>query len=690
MRGEIPLFFNMDVVLISKQQQLITDDFYSYSDDISLAKNYVESIYEVGVDTENSGLNPHTSYEYCFQIGDDKKQFIIDCLTFKYDEFRFLLEYADKLYILQNAKYDLQFFYKFGIIIKGKIWDTYLAELRITNGIRNARKNLQALEEKYLETDYVDKSKRKDIHTIPNLGYTSRVIKYSAGDVIVLPLLMHKQIEVAKDLKLLTIIELECSFVKVLAYSEFCGIYLDKNKWSNIANKNIPKAKELESQLNDWVLTHTNEYPKLKRYIDTQLSLFNDSGPTVMINWNSPKQLIELFELIGLNCTIFEKGKPKKSIEAKILKKQKTKSDIIPIYLEYASVYKEISTYGLDFLKFINPNSGRLHPSYFQVLASGRLSSGGDEQSKDDKTPNIMVIPRDGGYRTCFTAQNPDTHTLINYDYSQMEDVVFANQCKEPQLITLLKDGLDGHAYTAKIAFKEELRDIPLEDVKKVRPDLRQKAKAVKFTVNFGGSGFTIANNMGISKAEGEEIYNNYIDGFPKMKEYFQLVEKLAVERGHILIDDLTGSKYFIDGFDKFKKLAEKFTFDNRDYWDKYKKEKAIKSDWFLAEKEEVSYYFRWLGAIKRHALNLPTQGTSSNITKLAAIYIFKEIVNKGWFNIVKFVLFLHDEIMVECPKTIAEEVSKIVYHSMIKAGKIYCKQVPLDATGGVTEVWEH
>ena len=190
-----------------------------------------------------------------------------------------------------------------------------------------------------------------------------------------------------------------------------------------------------------------------------------------------------------------------------------------------------------------------------------------------------------------------------------MEDVVFANQCEEPQLIALLKGGLDGHAYTAKIAFKEELKDIALEDVKKLRPDLRQKAKAVKFTVNFGGSGFTIANNMGISKEEGEEIYNNYINGFPKMKEYFQLVEELAVDRGYILIDELTGAKYFIDGYDRFKELAEKFSFDNRDYWNKYKIEKKNKSQWFKDQKEEVSYYFRWLGAIRRHALNLPTQG---------------------------------------------------------------------------------
>ena len=84
------------------------------------------------------------------------------------------------------------------------------------------------------------------------------------------------------------------------------------------------------------------------------------------------------------------------------------------------------------------------------------------------------------------------------------------------------------------------------------------------------------------------------------------------------------------------------------------------------------------------------TRLTSSNITKIAAIYMFNQIVERGWFNTVKVVLFLHDEMMVECPNELADEMELIMYSSMIKAGEIYCKEVPLDATGGITPVWEH
>ena len=101
-----------NIIFISKQSQISLNTKYTPSTDITQVYKYVESVDEVGVDTENSGLDPHTGYEYCFQIGDNKVQYIIDCLTFTYEEIRPLLEHEDKTYILQNAKYDLQWFYK--------------------------------------------------------------------------------------------------------------------------------------------------------------------------------------------------------------------------------------------------------------------------------------------------------------------------------------------------------------------------------------------------------------------------------------------------------------------------------------------------------------------------------------------------------------------------------------------------
>ena len=677
-----------NLIFISKQQRISENTRYPPTTDINLAYNYVESIDIVAVDTENSGLDPHTGYEYCFQIGDENTQFVIDCLSFTYEDIRPLLEYENKIYVLQNAKYDLQWFYKHNIILKGKIWDTYLAELRLTNGYKGIRKNLQAIEAKYLQTNFIDKSTRKDIHIIPKIGYTDRVLRYSGNDVMVLPAIRKKQLEEAKKQEQIRIIEMECEYVKALAYSEYCGVFLNKDKWLEISIPNKLKLKELETKLDNWIVEN-----KLYKYMDTQLSLFAEYNTRpVTINWNSNQQLIKLFEELGLDCTVIEKGKTKKTVEANHIKKQKDKSTLIPIYLEYASKAKEVSTYGEEFLKFINSKTGRIHPSYFQTLISGRMSSGGDEQTEDSRTANIMVIPREGSYRSCFTAQNPDNNILINYDYKQQEDVLFANQCKEPQLITLLKEGLDGHSYTAKIAFKEELKDIPLEEVKKERPDLRQKAKATKFAVNYGGSGYTIAKNLGLTKEEGEEIYNSYINGFPTMKEYFNKVEEEAINKGYILIDKILGSKYFIDGYDKFKALHKKLDFDNKDYWKEYRelKHNNPESNKFLKMKEEVSYYFRWKGAIRRHALNLPTQGTASQVTKIAGIYIFNEIIQRGWFNKAKITIWLHDEINGECSKDISEEFSKVMYESMIKAGKIYCKEVPLGASGGITEVWDH
>jgi DNA polymerase-1 len=479
------------IYLVTRNKLLFENSLYKVITDLTIVFNYVYNLNEISIDTENSGLDPHTSYEYCFQIGDDKNQFIIDCLTFSYKEFKSLLEYTDKLYIIQNAKYDLQFFYKYNIIIKGKIWDTYLAELRLTNGIKGPKKNLQALEEKYLNTNLVDKSKRKDIHVIPKLGYTDQIVKYAAGDIMVLHLIKEKQYKEAIKLDLLNIINLECEFVKVLAYSEYCGIYMDKDKWYNIAKINDTLLKEYLLELNTWVLNNAKKYPQLYHYI--QPSLFDELGATININWNSSKQVIKILEYLGYNCTIIEKGKSKKTSEAKHLSKQIDICDILPLYLNYSSKYKEVSTYGFNFLTYINPKTNRIHPSYFQGLISGRLSSGGDEQSEDADTPNIMVIPRTGGYRQCFIAQNSEENILINYDYSAMENTVFANKCKDPIHMEQIIKGIDQHSYVAKIAFKEELKDIPQDEVKYKAKNLRQDAKSVGFAILFGGTDYTLS-----------------------------------------------------------------------------------------------------------------------------------------------------------------------------------------------------
>jgi DNA polymerase-1 len=116
-----------------------------------------------------------------------------------------------------------------------------------------------------------------------------------------------------------------------------------------------------------------------------------------------------------------------------------------------------------------------------------------------------------------------------------------------------------------------------------------------------------------------------------------------------------------------------------------------MNSDTFRRElKPLVSKYFKMRGSISRMALDYPIQGSAAEITKLAAIYIFDYIVKNGLAGIVKFSNLIHDEPLLECPKSIADIMSTVVERSMERAGKVYCKTVPLKVEVQICNWWNH
>jgi DNA polymerase-1 len=94
-----------------------------------------------------------------------------------------------------------------------------------------------------------------------------------------------------------------------------------------------------------------------------------------ILNWNSPKQVTDLFNDYGIVTTVHEQGIEKQSIDSKVLDPQKDKFEIIPLYLKYKKLQKVVSTYGLGWAKFINPVTGRIHTTFQQLMDTGYLSS---------------------------------------------------------------------------------------------------------------------------------------------------------------------------------------------------------------------------------------------------------------------------------------------------------------------------
>lgn len=390
----------LNIEFYSKQQRINSN--YNNKTNLKDIISYFKNIEWVAVDTETTGFDPYTEKLYCIQLGTENKQFVIDLYSFDIKFFKNLLE--SKNLILQNAKFDLRFLYK-NNIFPNKVYDTYLAEVKLSQGIKNIRRNLQALENKYCNTDYVDKADRGLIH---KQGFSDRVIKYCAGDVAVLHKIKEEQEKIGRELQMLEAIRLENEFVLVLAYIEYCGLYLNPKLWKEKVEKAIISLRDSEDKLNNYILSHN-----LNNYIDAQLDLFS-SNRRVTINWNSDLQVKRLFKELGINITIVEKGETKESIESKVLVPQKEDFDIIPLYLNYKKYEKDVSTYGMNFLRHINPVTERIHSSFNQIVDTGRMASGG-KQGKVE-TPNLQNIPANDT-RKCFTPQL-ENYSLCNADYS--------------------------------------------------------------------------------------------------------------------------------------------------------------------------------------------------------------------------------------------------------------------------------
>lgn len=662
----------LNIEFYSLQNRINT--LYPSKNNIQEIINYFSNEEWIAIDTETYGFDPYTKALYCIQLGNENKQFVIDLTTLNIKQFKSLLE--KKSLIFQNAKFDLRFLYH-NNIYPNKVYDTYLAEVKLNQGLKNIRKNLQVLEERYCNTNYVDKADRGLIH---KQGFSDRVIKYCAGDVAILHKIKERQEIKAKELELSEAIRLENEFVLALAYTEYCGLYLDPKLWTEKVKNSTLLLKEAENKLNKYILDNN-----ISKYIDAQLDLFSTERK-VSINWNSDKQVKPLFKELGINISVKEKGEEKESVESKVLLSQKDKFEILPLYLEYKKYEKDVSTYGLSFLRHINPITKRIHTSFTQIVDTGRMASGGKQGEYE--TPNLQNIPADDT-RKCFIPQY-NYNSICNADYTGQEQILLVNKSKDKDLIAFYKADLgDMHSFVCSKIYPE-LSKLSLKEIKDNYKDKRQIAKSAGFALNYGGTGFTVARNLGLSQKEGDEVEKAYFDAFPGLKDYYDKCEKDAIDSGYILIDSLLGSKFFIDEFQSFKELHTKYNFDNREYWDKYKEEKKKDSNWFKVEKEKVSYYFRWKGAIRRMALNFPIQGSSASVTKLAGIYFFRWVKENNYLGKVLITNIVHDEIMTEQPKEIEIIVLNKLKECMENAGKHYCPIIPLKADPKIVSYWSH
>lgn len=573
----------------------------------------LEPLRVVGLDTETTGTEIWQGKLLTLQLGNKENQVVIDCMTIDVKQYKDYLE-SDRLFIIHNAKFDLRWLYKEHIVVRN-VYDTYLAEkilfLGFPPGIVSL--SLQACCDRYLHI-YLDKTVRGQIHA----GMTEEVIVYAANDVVHLEDIMDKQLVIIKARGQEVALSIENEFVRVLAYIEFCGIKLDPIKWKAKMVKDAERLRIAEQKLNDWVVDYVmkkNDPSLIARNYDThkkgkpakladnvyvvipQPSLFSefDTGPQCIINWNSSKQVIRLFEELGFDLLVKDKktGKMKKSVESKFIELQASKSSIVPLYLEYSAAFKVVTSFGQNFLDAINPVTQRIHPTFNQMMDTGRLScgSGGkgkggktkdddiaeeEDENKDtstqanDKSVNVQQLPATEETRAAFVPEKG--HLLVDCDYGDQEGHVFTELSNDREWIAFYNDPnqRDGHSFVAKMCFPKDLDGVAEKDVKKVRKDLRDLAKKARFCFNYNGQAPTMATNCNIPVDFATEIYNNYFKRFNGIASYFKVQKRDMWNRGYILISKITGLRAYIYDYPILKGIERRKN-GMEDFWDIYK-----------------------------------------------------------------------------------------------------------------------
>ncbi len=479
-----------------------------------------------------------------------------------------MLEDPSVLKIGQNMKYDAKILARNGIRID-PIDDTMLLSYALHGGLHTH--GMDALSSRYLNHEPIP------IKTLLGNGKSAITFdrvpidaasKYAAEDADITLRLWQKfkpQLHASKVTRVYE--QLERPLVPVLSRMEMHGIKVDRDTLSRMSNAFAQKMAGLEAEIH-------------------QLA-----GET--FNVGSPAQLGEiLFNKMQLPGG--KKGKTGKfATGADVLEDLATEHDLPKRVLDWRQLSKLKSTYTDALQDHINTETGRVHTSYSIAGANtGRLAS------TDPNLQNIPVRSEEGRrIREAFIAA--PGHVIVSLDYSQIELRILAHVAGIEQLKQAFREGQDIHALTAS-----EMFNVPLEDM---TSDVRRQAKAINFGVIYGISGFGLARNLRIPRAEAQGFIDRYFERFPGIRAYMD--DTVAFAKANDRVETLFGRRIHTP---------------------------------------EINAKGPGAGFARRAAINAPIQGTAADIIRRAMVRMDPAIQDLP----AKMLLQVHDELIFE----VAEE----------------------------------
>lgn len=331
-------------------------------------------------------------------------------------------------------------------------------------------------------------------------------------------------------------------------------------------------------------------------------------------NISSPRQLGEvLYEELKVTDKPPRTATKQYSTAEEVLSKLAPRHEIIPLILEHRSLTKLVGTYLETFPKLISPVDHRLHTVYNQtVTATGRLSS---------SNPNLQNIPirteRGREIRRAFVARDAD-HLLLAADYSQIELRIIASLAQDQHMLDAFNHGYDIHAATAAKIYK-----LPLEEVSK---DQRRNAKSVNFGIVYGISAFGLSEQLGIARKEAASLIEEYFAQYPAIAAFIEQCKDFARQHGYART--LLGRRRYLADINSRNAAARSFA--------------------------------------ERNAVNMPIQGTSADMIKLAMVNIYQQLQQRHLQT--KMILQVHDELVFDLYRPEEDEVRELVVREMKEA----------------------
>ncbi|MBQ7884734.1 MAG: DNA polymerase I [Clostridia bacterium] len=374
------------------------------------------------------------------------------------------------------------------------------------------------------------------------------------------------------------------------------------------------------------ILAHMEQtYAKELSDLETQFKQYS-SNPD--INIKSPKQIAQLlFDELKLS----DKFNKKHSTNVEALSHLADAHPVVPIILRHRKVSKLYLSYLDPYTQMLKESKGNLIYTLFNQTqtATGRLSS------SEPNLQNIPVRSEEGRCLRKIFKSRFDGGKIMSFDYNQIELRLLANFSNDQKLINDYNSGADIHAITASQIFNiapHEVTDLQ-----------RRTAKAVNFGIIYGISGFGLSKNIEIPVKDAKEYINLYFTKYPVVKEYLDNLVESAKELGYA-----------------------KSLFERRRYIPELKSSIGLQ---------------KMLG--ERLAMNMPLQGSASDLIKLAMLNVNKRFKKENINS--KLILQIHDELVVDACPTEEEIVKKIVLEEM---QNVYEFKVPLLVSVGVGKTW--